>query len=396
MGKLNSAHEQFRDRHFVFLIGHITQFGGAERQALILAKMLRDQVGANVSFLAWSKKPGLMTDALESAGIPVHIHPLDWKTATGWRYSRVARFARLAGFVRYTKNEVWPDYLLPYVGENSKIAGLIWRKTGARYTWWNQRDEGRAIGGSSFEKRLLRKMPDIVSNSWEGRDFLVSALEVPRDRIRVINNAVDLPPNSVDRNEWRSHLALGEGDKLALMVANLTRYKDHETLLHAFALARSQSANGDRYKLALAGRLDATTRHLKALAFDLGLGASLHFLGPVADMDPLYAASDVVIHSSMKEGCPNAVLEGMAHGKCVVGTDISGLRQALGEDVAKSTLAPPRDSNRLAELIVRYLESDSDRVAAGVKNRRRIEAEFNPDKLLAAVLDGIAQRQRVS
>src|SRR4051812_10371562 len=87
--------EQFAGKHFVFLIGSISQFGGAERQALLLAKMLRDEVGANVSFLAWIHSPGIMTDHLAAEGIHVHVHPLDWQHRLTWKKSPVAKGARL-------------------------------------------------------------------------------------------------------------------------------------------------------------------------------------------------------------------------------------------------------------------------------------------------------------
>ncbi len=377
---------EFQNKHFVFLIGYISQLGGAERQALLLAKMLREQEGARVSFLAWSKAPGIMTDHLEKANIDVHVHPLDWDHRLTWRKSPLAKGARLAGFTRFVRNKVRPDFLLPYVAMNSKIAGLIWKPAGARYTWWNQRDEGRQIYGSRVDRWVLNHVPDVVSNSWDGRDFLVETCGVPYDRIRIINNAVVIP-RATDGSEWRARLGLSDDDRLGVMVANFTQYKDHDTLLRAFAKAGSHSER-KRFHLALAGRLDETALILKALAFDLGLGGHVHFVGPVADVDPFYEAADLLVHSSFTEGCPNAVLEGMAHSRCVVGTDIAGLRQALGED-SEAFLAPPRNVEVLAQKIGWALLSDDIRREAGAANRARIEVEFNPGRHKQAVLDGI-------
>ena len=84
----------------------------------------------------------------------------------------------------------------------------------------------------------------------------------------------------------------------------------------------------------------------------------------------------------------------MAHRKCVIGTDISGLRQALGDDASKKFLAPPKDVDYLAQLIAKYLDSDSARREAGSVNRHRIEREFSPEKMLNAVLQGISVRQQ--
>ncbi len=382
----------FEGKHFVFLIGYIGELGGAERQALILAKMLRDEVGARVSFLGWSKTAGLFTDHVEAAGIPIHIHPLDWDHRLTWRRHWAAKAYRLAAFTRYTRTVVRPDFLLPYIGGNSRVAGLIWRRVGAKYTWWNQRDEGRGISGGRLDRWVLNNVPDVVSNSFAGRDFLVEKCGVRSERIRILHNAVPLP-GPADGSKWRERLGVVSLDKLMLMTANLTRFKDHETLLRAFALLPAEAASG-RYHLALAGRTDEQGKDLKALAYDLGLGGRVHFLGEVLDIEKLVAASDLIVHSSRLEGCPNAVLEAMAHGKCVIGTDISGMRQALGPARAEAFLSPERDHVALAELMGRYILNDPARAAAGVENRARIASEFSPGGHLSSVLDGITRLGR--
>jgi len=378
-------YSEFENKNFVFVLGQLSKFGGAERQALILSKHLRDHVGAKVSFLAWNAPSGMLGELLDSAGMTVRVFKLGW--GHGNRGAKVMGLARLA---KYLRTEIRPDYLLPYVSEASKIIGSVWKLTGTRYTWWNQRDEGREVHGSRLERYLLRTLPDVVSNSWEGRDFLTRKFNLPATRVRVINNAI-LIPESTDGRFWRSRLGIGDADWLCVMVANLTDHKDHVTLLKAFASARQQLASTRKLHLALAGRFAEKTLELKALAFDLGLAHELHFLGEVRDIDRLYEAADLVIHSSVTEGCPNAALEAMSHAKCVVGTDISGMRQALGENGSDGKLAPAGDSDRLAEIVVRHLVDDDLRKQCGISNKARIQSEFSLDRLTDSVLGGIAR-----
>jgi glycosyltransferase involved in cell wall biosynthesis len=261
----------------------------------------------------------------------------------------------------------------------------MWKYSGASYCWWNQRDEGRELFGSKFESRIIRGMSDIVSNSFEGKDFLLRTFRLPEASVRVINNAV-LLPTAKDGSKWRQDLQLGEDDNLLTMVANLTPFKDHVTLLKAFAeVIRSRP----RSRLALAGRMAETTMSLKALAFELGLSGRVHFLGEVVNVEPLYAASNLVVHSSFTEGCPNSVLEGMAHGKCVVGTDISGMRQALGD--CDQFFAPARDAPMLAKRILAWLANPGEMASVGARNRERIKNHFSVEKLAADVLQGISR-----
>jgi glycosyltransferase involved in cell wall biosynthesis len=308
--------------------------------------------------------------------------PLRWD-----HHSRSKKALSLLRLAKYLRTSVHPDFLLPYVSEACKITGLVWRLSDAKYCWWNQRDEGRELFGSRLEKRLLENLPDIVSNSWEGRDFLVAKFGLSASRVRVLNNAVVLP-ELTDGSLWREKLELGVDDQLVLMVANLTAYKDHGTLLRAFSNV-VHGPDGLHAHLALAGRLGETTRELKAMAFDLGLQGRLHILGEISEVDPLYDAADLVVHSSTHEGCPNAVLEGMAHGKCIVGPDISGLRQALGANATKQFLSAPGDVPGLARTIRDALMNDSARNLAGHQNSARIASEFSLGGLALEVLNGI-------
>jgi len=336
-----------------------------------------DQIGCQVDFLAWGGE-GRVSRELASRGIQAHVFPLQWNRPPHLKLLKLWQLAR------FIKLEIKPDFLLPYIGFNCKIIGSIWRLAGARYTWWNQRDEGREVYGSIMERHVVNSVPDVVSNSLEGRDFLVRKFGLSPDIIHIINNGIVLPTRS-NRQIWRDRLGLGDGDILITMVANLTRFKDQATLLRAFAelhIVRHQS----NIHLLLAGRLDEAAQGLKALSFDLGLCGRVHFAGEVECISDCYAATDIAVHSSVTEGCPNAVLEAMAHHLPVCGTDISGLRQALGVDKDSEWLAVAGDAEALAEIILRLVQAPEMRRSLGDRNRRRIEEHFSPAGLTDNVL----------
>lgn len=376
--------DRFRRKRFLIVIGQYKHLAGAERQAILLGQYLKETLDCDVRFLAWHGE-GRVTRELERLSIPAYLFKLDWNKG------RIRQFLALRRLTRFIRNEIQPDYLLPYIGFNCKIIGLIWRRTGARFTWWNQRDEGRGIHGSRVEAKVICSVPDIVSNSEEGREFLCKTFSIPREEITVINNGIRLPIFS-DGASWRNKLDLAHGDVLISMLANLTKYKDHATLLRALArIPRSSSV--PNCKLVLAGGHFDTAESLKALAFDLGICDRLELPGLVEDVGPLLAASDLVVHSSKNEGCPNAVLEAMAHGKCVIGTDISGMRQALGPEVSSWCLAPPDDEDCLSSTMLQFVENIGERERIGRLNRIRIEEEFSVDQMARNVLSRIAARE---
>ena len=377
---------EFKGARFLIASGHFDYFGGAERQAVLLAECLVKEYACHVDFLGWGGD-GVLADEIRAVGCHPFVFPLDT------RQRGLGFLHRLYQLSRYIRNDIRPQYLLPFVGMHCKIIGAIWRRTGAKFTWWNQRDEGRMVYGTRREHYLMRSLPAIVSNSWEGRDFLIKKFDLPEHRVRVINNGIVIPETQ-SQTSWGTVADIGPNEIVFTMVANLSGFKDHRTLLHAFALLRKTEI-GSRCRLVLAGRFDEMTQELKALAFDLGLWGGVHFPGSlrVHEVSSLLSRTDVVVHSSVKEGCPNGALEAMAHGLCVLGTDISGMRQALGNEVAVHCLAPPGDSNRLAELMFAMASSPEKRDEFGRKNLSRIRSDFSVQQMTRAVLETVLEHR---
>jgi glycosyltransferase involved in cell wall biosynthesis len=57
------------------------------------------------------------------------------------------------------------------------------------------------------------------------------------------------------------------------------------------------------------------------------------FLGQVAEVDALLAASDLLVHTSSVEGVSQVVIQALAAAKPVVATDVTGLREVTGAPV---------------------------------------------------------------
>ncbi len=124
-------------QRFLIIAGHFDYFGGAERQAILLAQELIQSHNAHVQFLGWGGN-GVFADHVRSVGATPVVFPFDISQRG---IAQKVRLLRLAAFIRKTLR---PDYLLPFVGVHCKIIG-IWKLTGAKFCWWNQRDEGRGI-----------------------------------------------------------------------------------------------------------------------------------------------------------------------------------------------------------------------------------------------------------
>ena len=355
------------------VIGTLAHMGGAERQALYLVQHLH-ALGADVEVLAFEEGSVLRRE-IEPLGIRVRAFEYFFR----WPKSKRAR--ALTSLVGLLRKDIKPDALLPFVGIHSKAIAQVWPYTNARFCWWNQQDEGRDLGGTAVESRILRKVSTITSNSVAGRDFLAQTYSLEASAIHVYNNGTPIPATIPPSGQWRQRENLGHR-KAVTMLANVTNYKDHDTLISAWRLVQQRYSNGSRPILLLAGHLrdTDTVAALKIKAFELGLSSDdVRFVGPVADVSPFLADSDLVVHSSLTEGCPNAVCEAMAMRRAVVATDIPGTRQALGDE--SPWLTKPRNAEDLAEKIVRLLDNDELRAHTGHENMRRIASDFTIESM---------------
>jgi glycosyltransferase involved in cell wall biosynthesis len=362
--------ETLAGKKVLFLFGDL-QMGGAERQGLLLARHLHEQQGALVQVWGLGRGTGPVAEQCDQWGIPWQAVPLHW----GLR-RRLPHLIRLAFKLR----QLQPDLLLSYTKVPNLAAALLWRQCRVRCMVWNQADAGLLLEPGLLHRYAIGRVRHFIANTASGQEFLVQRYGRSRDQIRLIRNGIALVPPQQNRAAWRQQLKVGSSTPLAVMVANLSRYKDHKTLLQAWRLLLDGWDSRDLPVLALAGRFDDQTAALQQQAEQSGVSGQVRFIGSVADISGLLQASDLLVHSSISEGIPNAVLEGMASGLAVVGSDIPGLHEAVGPD-GVPFLAPVRDSRALAELLRRLLTDEAVCRQQGALMQKRAEQQFGRERM---------------
>lgn len=150
-------------------------------------------------------------------------------------------------------------------------------------------------------------------------------------------------------SELRNTLGIRPGQPVLLMVAEFIPRKRHSDALRAFAAADHPTAclmfAGD-------GPLQEPSRQL---AQKLGIEKRVLFLGSRRDIPELLAAASALILPSTQEGLPRSVMEAMAMEVPVIGSDIRGTRDLLGE--GRGILFPPCNIGALADAISRILNN---------------------------------------
>jgi len=347
------------------------ELGGAERQALILAKHLVEHEEAAVEVWGFNKS-GPVAGMCEQLDVPWRLVSFPFKSG---RVTRLASTARIAMSLRRAR----PDILLPYTFVPNVICGLVWRWTGARACVWNQRDEGVKPFVAEWGRSAARRTPMFISNSPTGAEFLRNSLHVDPLKIRVVENGVEQSTAVEARSQWRAKLRIDDDTFMACMVANLHANKDHATLLRAWKRVVDRF---DKRKavLVLAGRHDGAYESLASLARELNLNGQVRFAGQVMDVPGLLSAADACVFSSFLEGCPNGVLESMAAGLAVAGTDIDAIRSIVAP-AGLQFLAPPKDDEALAAAILKLANDSALRVTIGAENQRRVREKYTAERM---------------
>lgn len=159
-----------------------------------------------------------------------------------------------------------------------------------------------------------------------------------------------------------------------LFPSRLIREKGTAELLQACQRLWSQ---GIELELLVAGALDTGNRSsLSAIELNqLQANSSIRCLGHVEDMQALYAASDIVVLPSWREGLSRSLIEAAAMERPIVTTDVPGCRDVV-EHGQSGLLVPLRDA-RSIELAIRLLIENPDLARTfGKAARQKVVAEF--------------------
>ena len=126
-------------------------------------------------------------------------------------------------------------------------------------------------------------------------------------------------------------------------------------------------------------------RHKTDIRLNLELGlegegfvSAIEFLGYREDIQSVISTFDINVLSSLWEGLPYALVEGMALGKVAVGPDISGCSDLI-RDGHNGFLFPLRDHETLARHITRLLRDDELRARMGRAARAFVEERHSAD-----------------
>jgi glycosyltransferase involved in cell wall biosynthesis len=218
---------------------------------------------------------------------------------------------------------------------------------------------------------------------------VLARVGVPANRLTLLGNGIDL--DRFDRArvaparvaELRRELGAGPDDVVVAAVGRLVWEKGYRELFDAAARLRTRAP---RVRVVVAGPRDPDKGDaVTGAAIEAARAAGVQFLGFRDDLDDLYAAIDVYVLASHREGFPRSAMEAAAMGVPVVATDVRGCREVVDDGVT-GLLVPKEDAEALTAAIATLAPDAPLREKLGEAGVRKARADFDERRVIDITL----------
>ncbi len=211
----------------------------------------------------------------------------------------------------------------------------------------------------------------------------VSAKIADRDKFKVVYSGMELEPfldNSARRSRMRSCLGIAENAPVAGTVARLFPLKGYEDFIPA---AAKIAGIIPEVEFLVVGD-GVMRRDVEEQAKRLGL--KFHFAGLVApdEVADYISAMDLLVHLSLREGLPRAVVQALASGIPAIAYDLDGAPEVIIEG-RTGHIASPRDIDSVAKFAAGLLSDLPSRMRMGEEGRRIARENFDWRKMVAEI-----------
>lgn len=188
--------------------------------------------------------------------------------------------------------------------------------------------------GRFVENRILTYSDNVVFNSIRGAEILKER-SLKRNILSIING-VDLTKFSKSSPSTNVYQEFGipENRKIFLLPARIYPDKGHQILIRA--AAQLLITNPDLHIVFL-GDEDHLFKGVKdqfnSEAIDLGLSKNISWIKYTDNIVPFFKNAFCVVLPSFFEGCPRVLLESLAAGTPIIGSQIDGINEIIKEGI---------------------------------------------------------------
>lgn len=333
------------------------EVAGAERAMSEIARSLpRDEFDVSVLVV----RDGPLHRELDRADLPVTVVGGDFD----WRWPGV--IARMAAYMRRVRPQIVHTHLIG----GDIVGGLAARIARVPIILSTQHDIIRRPAIYDLYRRYSsRWLSAVVPVAPSMRDYCVHELHMSPSRIHPIVNGIDAARFA--------SIPKTRGEKIVFgCVGRLVSLKGHDVAIRAFARVHESMSNT---MLLIAG--EGPERHdLERLVSELGLQDAVGILGNVDDIAAFLAEVDILVHPSIQEGLPLAILEGMAARRPVIASALPAISDA-SDGGRCARLFTPGDVEGCAEQMLALARDEELASRIAVAGNQKVLTDFSPARM---------------
>jgi glycosyltransferase involved in cell wall biosynthesis len=236
----------------------------------------------------------------------------------------------------------------------------------------------------NFCRKAIYRLVDCYSSKFVSHFIAVSKAlkiklilerKIPKDKISVIYNGVELDKYNPERNGpsgLRRSLGIDDGCIVVGTIGRLVHQKGFQYFIEAAEILYSKN-NKVRFIIVGDGPEE---NNLKTIVQTHGISKVFMFTGQRFDIPQILAMYDIFVLPSVLEGLPRVVIEAMAMAKPIVATDISGVREQLIHN-RTGLIVPAKNPEALSKAITQLLNNKIRGHQLGNEARKSAEEKFD-------------------
>lgn len=207
---------------------------------------------------------------------------------------------------------------------------------------------------------------------------LIQTTNIKPDKIELIPIGIDINkffPSKEKLEETKTKLNLSPNNFLIIYVARFDQHKDQLTLIKAFA----EAGLPDCHLILIGDNTVGETDYLglcKKMTDEKNLADKITFLGFRDDLAEIFRASDLFVIPSRSETLGMVVLEAMASGLPVIGTNSGGIPDIITHN-KNGLLFEPREYKTLSDLILELYHKKEKRESIAKNGLEKVCSNYN-------------------
>ena len=331
--------------------------GGAEKQALVLSKLLTEKK-TNIILITW-------------CGNKIDVTNLSYIEKNSIRYiglkgNPITKYIHMLNVIKSENISI----ILSYLTLANLITGTIKLFNKNLLTIGGIRTDKFPFYKFFFEKFVHNYLNDAtVFNNYSAKNKFAKKGFTP-GKIYVIHNAIHVPVPQKS-NEPKDGINV-------ITVARFVRPKDFHTALYSFKQLTEKNRL-EKFKYFIVG-YGPMENEIRLLVRKLNLNTEVEILINPPDIPYILKKCNIYLSTSLYEGLSNSIMEAMVAGLPVIATDV-GDNQYLIKDAYNGYLVPCGDIKLIAEKLEYLSNFENVRNEYGKYSHSIIEEEFSEEKL---------------